>query len=509
MTLRRLALIAFLSLPLIAADQVRTESGTVEGSAGADGIRAFKGIPFAAPPVGTLRWKAPQPAVKWSGVRQAVEFGPRCMQAQVFSDMIFRDNGPSEDCLSLNVWTPAKSAKEKLPVMVWIFGGGFMAGGTSEPRQDGENLAKRGVVVVSMNYRLGVFGFFSHPELTKESDRRASGNYGLMDQRAALEWVKRNIAAFGGDPRNVTIFGESAGSFSVSAQMASPLSRGLFHKAIGESGAMFSATLAAKPLGETEQAGAQFGSSIGAPSLAELRAKPAAELLELARKQTAVRFTANIDGYFLPESPLAIFSAGKQSQVPLLAGWNADENNYRTFFAKLEPTLDNYKERARAQFGDRADEFLKLYPATTEEEVKRSASDLAGDQFIGYSTWKWMDVHARTGHSPVWRYRFEQAPPATPSRGAYHSAEIEFVFGALASKKLPWRPEDQKVSDLMMGYWSNFAKKGDPNGSGLPEWPRYDAATGWQILHISEAPSVTPDPHRKRYEFLDSRTAAK
>jgi para-nitrobenzyl esterase len=495
--------LAIVCVPLSAAEQVRTDAGILEGTTGSEGVRVFRGIPFAAPPLGALRWKAPQPVAKWSGVRKAAEFGPRCMQGRIYSDMVFRDNGPSEDCLTLNVWTPAKSAREKLPVMVWIFGGGFMAGGTSEPRQDGENLARRGVVVVSMNYRLGVFGFLAHPELTKESDRRASGNYGLMDQRAALDWVRWNISSFGGDPGNVTIFGESAGAFSVSAQMASPLARGLFHKAIGESGAMFSATLAARSLADTEQTGVKFAVSAGAGSLADLRAKDASELLELARKQTGVRFSPNIDGYFLPESPLAIFTAGKQSRVPLLAGWNADESNYRAFFNKLEPTLGNYRARVREQFGDRADELLKLYPASNDEEAQRSAADIAGDQFIGYSTWKWMDVHARTGQAPLWRFRFEQAPPATPSRGAYHSAEIEFVFGALASKDLPWRPEDHKVSDLMMSYWSNFAKKANPNGAGLPAWPRYEAATGWQILHIRTNPNVTPDPHRGRYEVLD------
>jgi para-nitrobenzyl esterase len=489
---------------MAAAERVRTDVGTVEGIRSAKGIRIFKGIPFGAPPVGDLRWKGPKPVAKWNGVRKALEFGPRCMQTRVYSDMIFRDNGPSEDCLTLNVWTPAKSGKDKLPVMVWIFGGGFMAGGTSEPRQDGENLAKRGVVVVSMNYRLGVFGFLAHPELTKESDRGASGNYGLMDQGAALDWVHRNIARFGGDPGNVTIFGESAGSFSVSAQMASPLSRGLLHRAIGESGAMFSSTLAARSLEQSEANGVKFAESIGVSTLAELRARPANELLEAAAKQREIRFSPNIDGYFLPDTPLAIFTAGKQAQVPLLAGWNEDEGNVQGYFGDLEPTVQNYAERARSLFGEDADRFVKLYPGSTAEEVKDSARDFAGDQFIAYSTWKWLDVHARTGKSPVWRYRFDQVPPATPSRGAYHSAEIEFVFGVLASKELPWTPGDHKVSETMMGYWTNFAKKGDPNGPGLPEWPQYEAGSGWRYLHFTAEPYVTPDKERERYEFLDT-----
>ena len=492
-----------------AAEVVRTDAGALEGTRNADGVRIFKGVPFAAPPVGDLRWKPPQPVAKWTGTRKATEFGPRCMQARVFSDMVFRDSGPSEDCLTLNVWTPAQSPKEKLPVMVWIYGGGFVAGGSSEPRQDGEQLAKLGVVVVSMNYRLGVFGFLSHPELTKEAGKRAaSGNYGLLDQQAALEWVRRNISGFGGDPGKVTIFGESAGSFSVSAQMASPLNEGLFHRAIGESGAMFSATLAPRPLRDAEAFGVEFGKRIGADSLSDLRGKPAAELLDAAQKQQGLRFSPNIDGYFLPDHPAAIFAAGKQLHIPLIAGWNADESNYRAYFAKLEPTAANYAERARAQFGENAAEFLKLYPGETDEEAKLSARDFAGDQFIAFSTWRWLEMHSRTGRSAVWRYRFDQVPPATPSRGAYHSAEIEFVFGALVSKSLPWRTGDYKVSSMMMRYWTNFAKFGNPNGPGVPMWPKYDEATGWPVLHIADEPTVAPDAHRARYEFLD-RLASK
>jgi para-nitrobenzyl esterase len=298
-------------------------SGQIEGSKSADGkIRIYKGIPFAAPPIGELRWKAPQPVAAWSGVRQATEFGARCMQGRPYDDMVFRDQGPNEDCLYLNVWTPAESARAKLPVMVWIYGGGYAAGATSEPRQDGEALARKGVVVVSMNYRLGIFGFFAHPELTKESGRNASGNYGLMDQTAALVWVRDNIAAFGGDPGKVTIFGESAGSLSVSAQMVSPTARGLFHRAIGESGAFFGNTMRTAMLADSEATGVKFGSSLEAQSLADLRAKPAQELLDAQLKagRGGPRFTPNIDGYFFPELPAQIYAEGKQARVPLLAG---------------------------------------------------------------------------------------------------------------------------------------------------------------------------------------------
>jgi para-nitrobenzyl esterase len=309
------------------------------------------------------------------------------------------------------VWTPATSSKARLPVMVWIYGGGFGAGAASEPRQDGENLAKKGVVVVSFNYRLGVFGFFSHPDLTRESDHHAAGNYGLLDQVEALDWVRRNIAAFGGDPGNVTIFGESAGSFSVSALMASPLAQGLFQRAIGESGAFFSTTLDLQPLARAEEVDGKFADSLAAHSLDALRAKPAEELLEAALKQDEIRFRPNIDGYFLPETVAAIFARGRQSHVPLLAGWNADEGGFESILEKAEPNVQNYMARVHTLFGDKADALLKLYPAGTDEQAKRSAQDLAGDQFIAYSTWKWIEMHAATGKSPVFRYQFDDVPP--------------------------------------------------------------------------------------------------
>jgi len=506
-----------LGVNALAADRVRIDTGVVEGTASADAkVRIFKGIPFAAPPVGALRWKAPQPVPSWTGVRQATEFGPRCIQGHVFDDMVFRDNGPSEDCLYLNVWTPATSSQARLPVMVWVYGGGFEAGSTSEPQQDGENLAKKGVVVVSMGYRLGVFGFFSHPDLARESDHHASGNYGLLDQVAALEWVRRNIAAFGGDPGQVTIFGESAGSFSVSALTASPLAQGLFQGAIGESGAFFSATLDLQPLARTEEVDAKFADSLGAHSLDALRAKPAQELLDAAMKQqaslkgSAIRFRPNIDGYFLPESVSAIYARGRQSHVPLLAGWNADEGHFQSILGKAEPTMQNYIARMHALFGDKADALLKVYPAGTDAQAKRSAQDLAGDQFIAYSTWKWIEMQDDTGKSPVYRYQFDDAPPPSvsernaPPLGAYHSAEIVFVFETLASEDRPWRPEDEKLSDLMSSYWVNFARTGDPNGPGLPPWPAYRSEKEHEVMHLSASSHATPDEHKARYEFLDT-----
>jgi para-nitrobenzyl esterase len=495
--------------------QVSTPDGVLEGVISADGkVRTFKGIPYAAPPVGNLRWKAPQPVQPWTGVRKASEYGPRCMQARIFDDMVFHDAGPSEDCLHLNLWMPAEPATRKLPVMVWIHGGGFVAGASSEPRQDGGNLSKCGVLVVSMNYRMGIFGFFSHPELDKESGHDASGNYGLLDQVAALQWVKKNIALFGGDPENVTIFGESAGSFSVSALMASPLAQGLFQRAIGESGAYFGTTLQLVPREASEKSYLEFAqNALGATSLEALRAKPATELLETSTKQHKVEFEPNIDGYFLPEDVYATYAKGKQSHVSLLAGWNADEGDYHSFFEKDEPNAKNYAAHAKAAFGDKAAAFLKAYPGETDAEAKRSAQDLTGDQFIAYSTWKWIEMHQATAHVPIYRYQFDQAPPAADGsagpRGAYHSAEIEFVFNVLSSKPLPWSPADRKLSDLMSIYWSNFAKTGNPNGPGLPQWPAFGKADGYKVMHLSTDSHSEPEHNRARYEFLDGMSQHK
>src|ERR1022692_3475610 len=350
----------------------RTANGILRGVVSADGkVRTFKGIPYAAPPVGPLRWKAPQPAAAWTGVRQATEYGARCMQAAIYSDMIFHDSGPSEDCLYLNLWMPAVPAVAKLPVMVWIFGGGYQAGSTSEPRQDAGNLSKKGVLVVSLNYRLGIFGFFSHPELTRESGHGSSGNYGLLDQLAALQWVKKNIATFGGDPDNVTIFGESAGSFSVSALVASPLAKGLFRRAIGESGAYLSGeTLPLKPRAELEKSDPAFARpALGTDSLAELRAKSADEVLQAALKEKQIRFAPNVDGYFLPEDVAAIYAKGQESAVPLLAGWNLDEANYRAILGRDTPTVANFRTHLESLYGANAGEIAKLYAGSSEAEV--------------------------------------------------------------------------------------------------------------------------------------------
>ncbi|MGH7141512.1 MAG: carboxylesterase/lipase family protein [Minisyncoccia bacterium] len=494
------------------APPVKTLSGMVEGKD--DGtVRSFLGIPYAQPPVGDLRWKAPVPAAKWEGVRKATEFGAHCLQGNPFGDMTFRDSGGSEDCLTLNVWAPSNPSSKKLPVMVWLYGGGFVAGSTSEGRQDGTHLAQQGVIVVSMNYRLGVFGFLVHPELAKESGHGSSGNYGLMDQVLALHWVHDNIAAFGGDPDNVTIFGESAGSFSVSAQMASPLAKGLINKAIGESGAAFSRSgLSFESLATREEKDTKVvKDKLGVSTLAELRAVPAQKLLDTFGKSgpEGFAFGPNIDGYFLPEPVPAIFAAGKQNDVPLLAGWNHDEGSFQIEFSPQKPTAESMKAMAEKDFGDKAPEFLKLYPTDTPQKTMRSAEDYAGDTFIAFSTWAWIEAQSKTGKHVIYRYRFDMAPPATgpnhPNHAAYHSAEIEYVFGQLDSKAgVPWRPEDRALSDQMMKYWSNFAKNGDPNGPGLPKWPRYISTDGWPVMFLSDKPEAHKDDLRDRYLFLES-----
>ena len=495
-----------------AVPQVKTSSGVVEGK-DAGAVNAFLGIPYAAPPVGDLRWKAPVPAAKWEGVRKATEFGSHCMQGNVFGDMVFRDPGNSEDCLTLNVWIPAKTAlaaASKLPVMVWIYGGGYQAGGSSEQRQDGSVLAQQGVVVVSMNYRLGIFGFFTHPELAKESGRNTAGNYGLLDQVAALQWVQDNIAAFGGDSGNVTIFGESAGSFSVSALMASPLAKGLFHKAIGESGGAFSTDeLKFEPLEKREAKDAELvRTRLQVKTLAELRAVPGDQLLGAFFKPGANDnpwFDADVDGYFLPQSAPTIFAAGKQNDVPLMAGWNHDEGG----FDPVQGTAaEQLKKIAEKEFAGKVKAFLLLYPATTDAEAQRSLLDFTGDSFIAWATWRWLEAQAATGKQPEYRYRWDLGLPRGPkgsNRVANHSAEIEYVFGQLDSKaNVEWMPEDRELSARMQKYWANFARSGDPNGADLPKWPVYGAAGGWQVMHLSDAPTAGKDDFRERYLFLNS-----
>jgi para-nitrobenzyl esterase len=511
-----LVLAVGLTVSASAADQVRIDSGLLEAAAdGSKSVRAFRGIPYAAPPVGELRWKAPQPARSWNGVRSAEKFAARCTQHAVFPDMEFRSSGMGEDCLYLNVWTPAGSEKERLPVLVYFYGGGFWAGDGSEPRYDGASMAAKGIVALTVNYRLGVFGFLAHPELTEEAPYHASGNYGLLDQNAALRWVRRNIAAFGGDPRRVTIAGESAGSISVSAHVASPLSKDLIAGALMESGSLIG-TLSPRPLSEAEQQGAELATNAGASSIAALRAMPADRLLELTAGPSMMRFGPTADGYLLPKEAAAILEAGEQAHVPLLGGSNSEELPARALLRDDEPTPENYAKVVRALYAEHAEKVLELYPGATTEEVLDSATDLASDRFIGLSTWRFMEGLRKTAGQPVYRYFYAQprpkflggypAPP--PPRGAAHSAEIEYAMGTLATNAhFDWGPADYKVSELMQGYFANFVKTGNPNGPGLPSWPAYDSRDGFQIMRLQVESRAEPEKTRPRYLLLDSLRA--
>ncbi|UOQ69951.1 carboxylesterase/lipase family protein [Hymenobacter volaticus] len=516
----------------ILAPQIKTASGVLEGVREASGIRSFKGIPFAQPPVGALRWKEPQPLASWSGVRKAHQFGPKPMQLPVFGDMNSRSRGMSEDCLYLNVWTPAKLGQERLPVLVYFYGGGWVAGDGSEPRYDGESMARKGIVSVTVNYRLGVFGFLAHPALTQSSGHHASGNYAFLDQTAALRWVQQHIAAFGGDPGKVTIAGESAGSCSVSALMASPLSRNLFAQAIGESGSLIG--LGSAPpisLAEAEQDGRTFAETLGATSQAALQAVPADQLLQATAKPS-IRWTTVVDGYFLPTSPEAIFTAGEQSKVPLLVGWNSQEMGYQALLGNQKPTVAAYTQAVQQRYGTRAPEVLKRYAATTDEEVEQVATDLASDGFLGFCTWKWADLHSQTGGGkPVYRFFYSRSRPAMrpevggataglaggvvkntnpaastapPARGAVHSAEIEYALGNLATNKIyAWTPDDYKVSAVMQQYFASFIKTGTPSGPGLPNWAPINRVVPAPVMHLDVNTRLELEQHRDRYLLLD------
>ncbi len=514
--------------PAFAADRVKTANGILESKVPPkDGVRSFKGIPFGQPPVGELRWREPQPVKNWSGVRNADQFGPRCMQrTSPGADYWFRSNGMSEDCLYLNVWTPARSGGEKLPVLVYIFGGGFQNGDGSEPRYDGENMARKGMVAVSLNYRTNIFGFFVHPELTKESPHHAAGNYGLLDQVAALRWVQKNIAAFGGDPQRITIAGESAGSISVSALMASPLSRDLIAGAIGESGSMTS-SLPPQPLAEAEQRGLQFASAAGAKTLAALRAMSAEQIQEATTRIRGVRFGTALDGYFLPKPLTAIYESGEQAKVPLLAGSNTQEQAARAVLGDGDPTPEALANAIRKFYGEQAAAVLKVYAARTTDEVYEAATHLASARFIALSTWKWTELQRKTGGKPVYRYLYARPRPAylgmpgqpaplpaasgqrhTGPRGAAHSAEIQYAMGNLdLDKRYTWEPADYEVSKTMQAYFVNFIKTGNPNAPGLPQWPEYRADNHYQRMRIDVVSQAGPEEHRDRYLALDAATA--
>lgn len=504
---------ALIVCPLAAADPVKITGGLIDGTTLAEsGVHLFKGIPFAAPPAGNRRWQPPAPVEPWEGVLAADTWGTHCMQGEMFGGpLTTRDESMGEDCLYLNVWTPTTDPDAALPVFVVFHGGGFAAGSGSEARTDGAWFAERGMVVVEPNYRLGLFGFMAHPELSAESAGRGSGNYGMLDQVAALEWVRNNVAAFGGDPDNVTINGESAGSMSVSAHMVSPLSKHLVHKAIGQSGAFFPRpsdnNLEARPLNDKEQDGVRFAESVRAGSIAELRAMPADDLLAAVMAQNGGwGYGPGIDGYFLSRPVADSYADGEQAHIPLVAGWTSSELGMSIAFNPEKPTLDLFRDELRKIFGKRADDALLVYPASDQAELNQSAADLASDLFISFATWKWIETHSATSGAPVYRYRFDRTIPGDPASefGAVHAVDIEYSFNTLDSKRGGWKPADYAVAKAMASAFANFVLTGNPNGEGVPDWPEFGESS--QVMYFDDESKSGPEEARARYELLDAVT---
>jgi para-nitrobenzyl esterase len=472
-----------------AAAAVLVDGGRVEGVR-VSGLIVYRGVPYAAPPVGALRWKPPWPVAGWRGVRRAVAFTPACPQKGVSMP---GEPPPQtdEDCLYLNVWAPAHRAAPR-PVLVWIHGGGFVNGATSLPLYDGSALARRDLVFVTVAYRLGPLGFLAHPELTRESAEATSGNYGLMDQVAALEWVQRNIAAFGGDPRRVTIAGQSSGAMSVSILMASPKARGLFQGAIGQSGGFFEPVELAPGyrLANAERDGLDYARGLGATTLAELRALPADTLL--GGSAAGVSHPVIAPGV-LPEPPYAAFAAGRQGPVPILVGANSVEA--RAFVDPSEIRAASFAKDLAARFGPLPPRIVAAYPFQTDEEARAARLALETDLRFGWDMWAWARLHAASGIAPAYAYRFEQAPPfpaASPygGWGPAHFAELWYMFGRLDQEPWLWTAGDRRLSGTMLGYWSNFARRGDPNGPGLPAWPAFHVNDG-AVMALRDPVAVT------------------
>jgi para-nitrobenzyl esterase len=480
-------------------DRVKVEGGWVSGQEEGN-VHVYKGIPFAAPPVGALRWRAPQPAAPWDGVRACTQFGPSPMQNKPVPFLMWTEEylipaeQISEDCLYLNVWTAARTARERRPVLVYIYGGAFTSGGGNVPIYDGQAIVKKGVVYVTFNYRVGLFGFFSHPELSRESGHQASGNYALMDQIAALKWIKNNIVAFGGDPNNVTIAGQSAGSMSVNCLVASPLAKGLFEKAIGESGANFSRE--SLSLASAEGEGQKIAQKLGVVSLAAMRALPAEELL----KKGQGNWRPVVDGYVLPEQVADIFISKKENTVALLTGWNEDEG---IVFGPGKSATD-YKQDMAKQYGADAETVLRFYPADNDSIAAASQVKLSRDLIFGRENFAWANIASSQGQK-VFVYRFVRKPPTTRGGklwGAFHTAEVPYAYDNLKVVRRPFEPVDYNLSDAMSSYWVNFAKTGDPNGVGLPRWEPYRRESGKIIIFGKQVTGgVLPDKAALDFQY--------
>ncbi|MGA7475087.1 MAG: carboxylesterase family protein, partial [Candidatus Sulfotelmatobacter sp.] len=481
-------LVAIQFASLAVAQQAVTESGLISGIT-EDGVTVYKGVPFAAPPVGDLRWRPPAHAAPWTGTRKTDAFAPACMQTGVSMP---GETPPavSEDCLYLNIWTPAKNVHEHLPVIVWIYGGGYINGSASMPLYWGDRLAHKGVIVVTIAYRLGPLGFLAHPELTRESPHHSSGNYGLMDQIAALEWIQRNIAAFGGDPKNVTVAGQSSGAISVSILMASPLAKGLFERAIGESGGLFEPLQLAPKylLANAEREGEKYAVSLGATSLQQLRRLPANQ------------FSGNAGGivhpviepYVLPASPYETFASGQQNDVPLLIGSNAEEA--RALVDVTHVTAATFDSDLEHSYGALPPPLVAAYPHATDEDARQARLGLERDLRFGWDMWAWARLQAGTGKSPVYYYSFRQKPPFPAGSvyegwGASHFAELWYVFDHLDQEPWKWTAADRKVAEEISSYWVNFARSGNPNGPGLPPWPAFTTGDS-KVLYLGDPITV-------------------
>lgn len=474
-----LTLVAVPATTLVAAaEPVRTESGLVDGLQSGR-IHSFRGVPFAAPPIGPLRWRAPAPVPAWNDVRDAKAPAPACLQKGV--SMPGEDvPAMSEDCLYLNVWTPSVSPSSRLPVMVWIHGGGFTNGNASMPLYSGEKLAESGIAVVTVAYRLGAFGFLAHPELSAEEPLRTSGNYGLLDQIAALKWVQTNISAFGGDPGRVTIAGQSAGAMSVSILMASPLTRGLFAGAIGQSGGFFEPVQIAPRylLANAERDGVAFAQSLGARSIAQIRALPAEVI---ASANAGGLSHPVIEPKVLPRAPFDVFAAREQHPVPLLLGVNADEARSLTDMSSV--TAARFRDDVTRAFGLLPPALLDAYGHSSDVQAQQARADFETDLRFGWNMWAWARLHSARDTNKVFSYRFERQPPF-PSDSIYrswragHFVELWYMFGHLGQQRWNWSRADVELSSRMIGYWTNFVKTGDPNGPGLPHWPVHRDAKG-------------------------------
>jgi para-nitrobenzyl esterase len=488
---------------LAAAGPVLIDSGAIRGTS-ADGLTVYKGVPYATPPLGDLRWREPHPVAPWKGVRVANTFAPACMQKGVSMP---GETPPavSEDCLYLNIWTPASGATEHLPVIVWIHGGGYSNGSASMPLYWGDRLARKGAVVITIAYRLGPLGFLAHPELTRESEHRSSGNYGLMDQIAALEWIQRNVAAFGGDAKRVTIAGQSAGSMAVSELMVSPLAKGLFQRAIGESGGLFEPLELAPSylLANAEREGQKYAASLGVASLEELRRLPVAKLLG----GTAGTITHPvIEPYVLPSSPYDAFASGKQNDVPLLVGSNAEEA--RSLANVTDVTAGTFASDLERNFGPLPAPIIAAYPHTTDVEARQARLDLERDLRFGWDMWTWARMQARTGQSAVYYYSFKQRPPFPADSvyggwGASHFAELWYVFDHLDQYRWHWSPADRKLAEQMSDYWVNFAKSGNPDGAGLPTWPAFTGENG-KVQYLGDPITTGDVPNTSSLKVFDA-----